>query len=284
MQRSAIIQGATILILFLVTGLVWHAIIRETDHSLTVSFLNVGQGDAIFVETPSGRQLLIDSGRNREVVRQLARVMPWYDRSIDVVLATHPDADHIGGFPDVFARYRVDLIVESSVKDEEGVDAAAFERAAAQEGAARMIAERGQVIDLGMGARLEILFPDRSVPMIETNDGSVIARLVYGDTAFLLTGDSPKAIEEYLVILDAEKLHSQVLKAGHHGSRTSSSLQFVGFVSPEYAVYSRGCDNEYGHPHDEVKETFAKLEIPTLDTCEEGTISFVSDGASIMKK
>lgn len=285
MQRSSAILLITISVLLVVALVVGSALVREMrTPELRVSFLDVGQGDSIFIEAPNGRQMLIDGGKNRAVIRQLSRVMPWYDRSIDVVVATHPDADHIGGLPDVLERYRAGLILESSVKDEEGVDAAAFEKAATEEGAERLVAERGQVIDLGSGMYLEILFPDRAVPKIETNTGSIVARLVYGETSFMLMGDSPKGVEEYLVRLDGKSLESQVLKAGHHGSRTSSSLSFVGFVSPEYAVYSRGCDNTYGHPHDEVQETFAKLGVATLDTCEEGTITFVSDGNAVVRK
>jgi competence protein ComEC len=285
MQRSAVIQGVTIFLLLIITVVIWHAVIREAKTDvLKVTFLDIGQGDSIFIEAPSGRQMLIDGGKNRSVIRQLSKVMPWYDRTIDVVLATHPDADHIGGLPDILARYQAGLIVESSVKDEGGEDSAAFEKASAEEGAQRLVAERGQIIDLGKGVYLEILFPDRAVPTIETNTGSVVARLVYGDTSFMLTGDSPKAIEEYLIRLDGDALESDVLKAGHHGSRTSSDISFLGFVSPEYGVYSRGCDNSYGHPHDEVKETFARLGIPTLDTCEEGNITFVSDGKTVVSK
>lgn len=286
MQRSAVIQGVIILVLLIVTLVIWNAVIHDAKaDTLKITFLDIGQGDSIFIEAPSGRQMLIDGGKNRSVIRQLSKVMPWYDRTIDVVLGTHPDADHIGGLPDVLARYQVGLIVESSVKDEGGADSAALENAAAQEeGATRLTAERGQIIDLGKGAYLEILFPDRPVPGLETNTGSVVARLVYGETSFMLTGDSPKAIEEYLIRLDGNALKSTILKAGHHGSRTSSDLSFVGFVSPEYGIYSRGCDNTYGHPHEEVKEIFARLGIPTLDTCEEGNIMFVSDGKAVVRK
>ena len=130
------------------------------------------------------------------------------------------------------------------------------------------------------------------MPGLETNTGSIVGRLIYGDTSFMLTGDSPKAIEEYLVKLDgstslaagANGLKSTVLKAGHHGSRTSSSLSFVGFVSPEYAVFSRGCDNSYGHPHEEVVAIMAKLGIPTFDTCLDGSVTFVSDGKTVTRR
>src|SRR5688572_2863542 len=98
MQRSAVIQGVTILVLLIVTLVIWHAVIRETKaETLRVTFLDVGQGDSIFIEAPSGRQMLIDGGKNRSVIRRLSNVMPWYDRTIDVVIGTHPDADHIGG-------------------------------------------------------------------------------------------------------------------------------------------------------------------------------------------
>ena len=282
MRRSSRVLGLAILVLCAIALGVWWAAIREDRRGLlTVSFLNIGQGDAIFIDSPSGRQALIDGGKGSTVVRELGKVMPWYDRSIDVVIGTHPDADHIGGLPDVLARYDVSTVIRSSVEDS-GADQTAFLRAVASEKNAQvLIAERGQIIDLGEGAYLEILFPDRAVPLIETNTGSIVARLVYGDTAFMLTGDAPQAIEEYLVSLDGSNLKSDVLKAGHHGSRTSSALPFVGYVAPSYAVFSRGCDNSYGHPHKEVVELFARFGIPTLDTCETGTITFVSDGQTV---
>lgn len=287
MQKSAKVLGATIVVLFFVTVVIWWTVATASGGELRVTFLNVGQGDSIFIQSPSGVQMLIDGGKNREVIRALSREMPLFDRSIDIVIGTHPDADHIGGLPDVLKRYSVSLIVESSVEDAEGVDAAAFAKAAATEiedGAQSMTAKRGQVIDLGNGAYFEILFPDRSVPAIETNTGSIIGRLVYGETSFMLTGDAPDSIEKYLVQLDGNNLKSDVLKAGHHGSRTSSSLMFVGFVSPEYAIFSRGCDNSYGHPHEEPVAVFARLGVKTLDTCEDGSITFVSDGKNVHRQ
>jgi len=285
MQRSAQVMGLTVLVLSVLTVVIWMSVVQaSTGGELRVTFLDVGQGDAIFIQSPSGAQMLIDGGKNRAVIRQLSKVMPLFDRSIDVVLATHPDSDHIGGLPDVLKRYRVGLVVQSSVLDPEGVDAEALDAAVAREGeggSVQIVAERGQVIELGDGVTFEILFPDRSVSQIETNTGSIVGRLVYGSTSFMLTGDSPDEIEKYLVLLDAEGLQSTVLKAGHHGSRTSSSLQFVGYVSPEYAVFSRGCDNSYGHPHEEPVALFARLGIETFDTCEDGAITFVSDGTTV---
>lgn len=282
MNRSAAIAWigallmAAVAVSFLLSGT-----IDRNNSELAVAFLDVGQGDAIFITSPTGFQVLIDAGKGREVLRKLPDEMGWFDRSIDVIIATHPDADHIGGFPDVLKRYRVGKIIESSVDDETGTDAKAFAAAALAETQSREIALRGQKIDLGGGAYLEILFPDRDVSGIETNTGSIVARLVYGETSFLLSGDSPDEIEKYLVRLNAEMLDADILKVGHHGSRTSSAEEFIRAVNPDYAIFSRGCDNSYGHPHKEVVERFDKLNIQMLDTCEEGTVRFISNGQTV---
>lgn len=287
MSRSSRLTLATLTTLTIVLIGVWGALLSAPmEKALSVSFLNVGQGDSIFIESPSGMQVLIDAGGNRAVLRELSGVMSWFDRDIDIALATHPDQDHIGGFPDVLSRYDVSRILYSSVQDD-GSDARAFHEAVSKEvegGASESVGMRGQVLDLGAGVRLEILFPDRSVPSIETNTGSLVMRLVYGDTVFLLTGDSPSSIEEYLVRLDGKRLRADVLKVGHHGSRTSSAEVFIQTVAPTYAVISRGCDNRYGHPHKEVITRLRDSRIHIVDTCEEGTVTFVSDGEGLVRK
>jgi competence protein ComEC len=285
MQRSSRYIVLALAILALVVGIIWYAVYAESRRGmLTVSFLDVGQGDAIFIDAPSGRQVLVDGGKSAQVLRALGDVMPWYDRSIDFIVATHPDADHIGGLVDVLGRYRVRAVLEPSVRDNDGSDSRALERALLAEGSVRTMAARGQVLELGGGAYFEILFPDREVPRLESNAGSIIMRLVYGDTSVLLTGDAPDEIEEYLVALDGERLRSTVLKVGHHGSKTSSSPLFLGYVDPEYAVVSRGCDNSYGHPAPEVVARYETFGIPTLDTCADGAITFESDGTTMEQK
>ncbi len=284
MRRSVQIKGVAILVLLVATLCIWYAAIREDGRGLlTVSFLDVGQGDSVFIQAPGGRQVIIDGGPDSSVLRQLGRVMPWYDHSIDVLVATHPDADHISGLIDVLGRYNVAMIVQSGVQGSTDMWRT-FNSDAGDEGAQLVEAERGQVFELGGGARLEILFPDRAVPGVETNVGCVIARLVYGTTAFMLPCDTTKEIEQYLVQLDGANLKSDVLKAAHHGSKTSSSAFFLGYVNPEYGIYSRGCDNKYGHPAQQTIDMFARFQIPTLDTCKEGTITFVSDGKTVVRK
>lgn len=266
-----------------IVGMLLVFAVRPREHLLEISFLNVGQGDAIFIQTPSGKQMLIDGGPDREVLRQLGEVMPWYDKSIDIVLVTHPDADHVSGLIDVLQRYTVDLIVEPGVKHDTP-QAESLLRSVAGEGAQEIIARRGQILHFQDGVRFEVLFPDRDVSDVETNTASIVGKLVYGSTSVMLTGDTPAAIEEYLVMLDAEGLDAEILKAAHHGSKTSSSKMFVDAVSPIYTVFSRGCDNSYGHPSKEVVARFASAALATLDTCADGRITFVSDGVTMQRR
>jgi len=267
--------------LFLANVLVWYAIFTEERNGiLTVAFLDVGQGDAIFIEAPNGNQMLIDGGPNQAVLKALGDVMPYYDRSIDIVLATHPDKDHIGGLPGVLERYDVSFFVDPGAKAETGVYEALME-AVFMEGGEYVLARRGTNLFLDDDVYLSILFPDREVAGMKPNDASIIARLTYGEVDFLLSGDAPKKIEEFVANLDANHLNVEVMKIGHHGSKTSTSELFVGLASPLFAVISLGKDNSYGHPHKEVLDTLSRFRIPTLRTDEEGTIIFKSDGEKI---
>jgi len=250
-------------------------------HGLKVSFLNIGQGDSVFIEGPTGIQMLIDAGPpDKSVLRELGSVMPLFDRSIDAVVETHPDQDHLGGIPDVFERYQVGTFLEPRIPNDTKATKAVV-LAVEKSGVKDIVARRGMRLILGGGAYADILFPDRDVPKIETNTGSIVMRVVYGDTSFLLNGDSPQVIEKYLVLTDGKKLQSTVLKAGHHGSKSSSASEFLKAVNPEYGVYSRGCDNKYGHPSPTVVQLFASLKISTFDTCIEGRITFVSNGENL---
>lgn len=268
-------------ILIVVCFFVWQAVFAlETSNVLTVAFLDVGQGDAIYIETPSGNQVLVDGGKGRSVLRELGSRMSYFDRSIDVVLATHPDADHIGGLPEVFSRYDIGMYIESGVTDS-GSDNQALHEAVQNEGLTIVKARQDMKIILDTDIVLHVLFPDRDVTNLETNTSSVVVTLSYGDTSFLLTGDSPAGIETYLVSLYGNELESDVLKLGHHGSNSASSETFIGYVNPVYAVISASCDNPYGHPHKEVLNRLEQFGIKSESTCEQGTIIFTSDGERV---
>jgi competence protein ComEC len=272
-------------ILLLVALVVWVAVWNVSRDTLMLSVLDVGQGDAIFI-THGGRQVLIDGGRNGAVLSGLGRAMPFWDRSIDVVIATHPDADHIGGLPDVLERYSVGTVIESGNTSDTAVYKA-FEDDIDTEGATHIIGRSGMIVRLGDDAYLEILFPDRSseeVAQWESNMASLVVRLVHGTSSALLTGDSPADAEEYLVGRYGDALHVDVLKAGHHGSKTSTSDAFLATVSPKYVAISVGCDNSYGHPSPTVVEKIRAFGARIGNTCEDGTLTYVSKGEGFVLK
>jgi competence protein ComEC len=277
------------LALVFVNAFIWYAALAEDrGGKLTVAFLDVGQGDAIFIEAPNGVQVLIDGGPpSGKILSELGALMPFYDRTIDVVIATHPDQDHIGGLPEVFKRYHVGVLFEPGISSENG-DYLAMEQAGEKAGVKKILARVGMKIYLDKNTVIEIFYPDRELPLrTETNRASIVARLTYGNKAFLFTGDLPKSEEEYLLTKDRPMLNdgtwlrSNVFKFGHHGSRTSTSEIFFTNVAPEYGVVSAGKDNRYGHPHKEVLDIAEKYRVPVLRTDLQGRIVFITDGNTL---
>ena len=281
MQERVVRTRAAVLSILFFVGIGAFAALPEPPHKDgRVSFLNVGQGDAIFVETPDGVQVLIDGGPDDTVVRALGEVMDPRDRSIDMVVGTHPDADHVGGLSRVLARYTVGSVL---MTENEGTSEAwkRFKEAALAEGSPVLYARYGQLFVLGASTTLRVLLPDRNPGNFESNASSIVLQLRYGSSTFLFTGDAPRAIEEYLIDRDGSTLKSTVLKVGHHGSRTSTSKLFLDEVNPAFAVISSGKNNRYGHPHREVIELLRKRGITTLNTAASGTITFTSDGTQV---
>jgi competence protein ComEC len=278
-MKLYVLFGLLILNFFL-----WNASLRGFGgNELYVYFLDIGQGDAIFIESPVGNQILIDAGPNKKVLEELGSIMPYHDRSIDLIIGTHPDMDHIGGIPDVLDAYNVLAVIDPGISSDTNTYKAYVE-SVDKEGATYIRARRGQVIDLGGGAYIKVLFPDRDVSHVEPNAGSVVTQLVYGDTEVMLTGDLTSAIEKYLVSIDEEILESDILKAGHHGSRTSTSPEFLSSVNPDIVVVSAGKDNKYGHPHQDVIDLLEKSNKEVIRTYEYGTVGFVSDGVQVRLK
>ncbi len=286
-------RGVLLSLLIFVTGGLWFDMVayESTSGYLAVHFLDVGQGDATLIESPDGIDVLIDGGPDAGVLRELSRELGFFDRTIDVLVATHPDGDHIGGLIDVLERYEVSTVVLTE-NENDTPTAAAFAAAVTAEGAEVVYARAGASLSLGASTTLEFLFPDRNPAGFESNASSIIAQLQYGEIEFMLTGDAPKSIEEYLVREQGAELESEVLKVGHHGSDTSTADSFLSTVSPQFAVISAGADNRYGHPHEAVLNRLtcthkcggrtSTFQAPTiLETAELGTISFMSDGNQV---
>ncbi len=235
----------------------------------------------MFIEAPNGNQLLYDAGPpNGAVLRELSKIMPFYDRSIDVVILSHPDMDHIGGSIDVFRKYKVKTIITSGASSTNGSfdEVENYIQINTQE---KIVAHRGLQVYLSNNVVGDVLYPTYDTARMDTNDSSIVLKITYGSTSFLFSGDLPKNIEEYLVSIDPQHLDADVLKLGHHGSRTSSGEKWLRSVSPHIAVISAGKENRYGHPHKEVLDTLDRLHIPYLGTYIKGTLLFKSNGKEV---
>ena len=252
----------------------------QKDGLLKVYFFDVGQGDSIFIETPNGNQVLIDGGPDNSVLSELAKAMPFYDRAIDVVIATHPHADHIMGLIGVLERYEVANVIGAKNKYVSPV----FERwrgTVKEENTNEVEAVAGKVIDLGNEITLTILTPFKSYDgaiLKNPHEANVTALLQYKSFQALLTGDMEMPLERQL-LLSGGDISADVLKIGHHGSKTSSSDSFLSSVNPEIAVIQVG-KNSYGHPTREVLERLEKSGIKYYRNDLDGTIKVVSDGSN----
>lgn len=269
--------GATLLLLVF-NIIVWGIVTSSRAEELEISFLNVGQGDAIFITTPNGNQILIDGGPDSSVLRELGKVMPFYDRSIDVVLATHSDADHIGGLPLVFKRFEIDAYIDNGAGGTTATFDALTESVRLEESNV-ISAFSGERVWLDEEVYLDIFYPNEGEIRNESNENSIVAKLVYRNFSVMLTGDSPIAIEKYLSAKYSNNLEANVLKIGHHGSKTSTSLYFLNSVKPELAIISAGKNNKYGHPHESVLSLLKDRSIEIKNTTSSGRIIIKSDGA-----
>lgn len=261
--------------------------VPQGTQPLTVSFLDVGQGDAIYIRAPNGNDVLIDGGPDTSVMTQLRQVMPTYDTDITIVIATHPDKDHIAGLIPVFEKYDVKKYIHSEISSGTSFDTSLKEHAVQESGLEEIIARRGQryIIDNVHGVYLDILYPNKDTSAFkDTNGASIVSRLVYNQQSFLLTGDAPIETETFLDHQDGLLLGSTVLKLGHHGSKTSSSDAFLKMVHPQYAIVSAGKNNRYHHPSTETTDRISRLPITLLSTIDLGTITFETNGITLTKK
>ncbi len=256
-----------------------------TPHKLKVVFLDVGQGDAIFVETPSRKQILIDSGYNNIILSKMAHEMSIFDRSLDAVLVTHPDSDHIGGVPDILKRYTIGQYFDSGVVSNSSLFGTVGNILADKKISTSTLSS-SDIIDFGDEVFLEILWPETGLfeKDGDTNKGSLVIKIIYGDTSFLLEGDAPQSVEKILIFKDGKGLDSDVLKVGHHGSKTSSMESFIAAVSPAFSIISAGKDNKFGHPNIETIDILNNVKTKILETFVSGNITFESDGDKVIQK
>jgi competence protein ComEC len=257
--------------------LVWVVIGTQDDGDrLSVTFLDVGQGDAILIEGPGGQRILVDGGPGGDVLSgALGRRLPFHDRRIDLVVVTHPGSDHIGGLPEVLESYDVGAVLDSAIESESPFYEALLEAADAA-GVPRYAAALGQTIDLGGGARIEVIGPESSLGAgADPNDASTVLRVVMGKVSFLLTGDI-EADGEAALVRSGVELRATVLKVAHHGSSTSTTTAFLSRAAPAIDVISVGATNTFGHPTAEVLSRLSDGYV--LRTDEDGDVRMETDG------
>lgn len=256
----------------------------KTDGLLKVYFLNVGQGDAQFIQAPNGNQVLIDGGPNSGILQELSKIMPFYDRSIDLVILTHPHADHLTGLLAVLKRYQVSKIIENYVPYETS-EYSEWNQAKLQSQVIE--AENGQIVDLGDGVKLNIIYPLESGSIEgkvkNPHDFMIVSRLDYGEESVLFTGDMEDKIEKKLVGLGVP-IESQFLKVGHHGSKTSTTEEFLKAVKPLVAFIGVGARNRYGHPHPTVLQRLENFGIKYYRMDIDGTKELALDGKNYLIK
>jgi competence protein ComEC len=243
-----------------------------------VVFLDIGQGDSILLQDDT-RQILIDGGPGTKVLERLGEELPWFDRRLEVVIATHPDQDHLEGLVHVIERYDVDLVVLPHIAHTTQLQDEWLERlqeAVAAKQIAYRFAWRGEEIKLA-DMQVSILGPwaEGEAPAFDTtNNASVITRIDFHGMSWLLSGDAERAVERALVaISDPHQLDVDVLKAGHHGSRTSTGAELLAATTPQVVVISAGHDNRFGHPHPEVVERLEPYDVMRTD--QSGSIRFI---------
>jgi len=273
MPRRYVIASGLLVGCLALSFLEWQ---RQTDGKLHVYIADVGQGDGILIVTPSGKQILIDGGPDTSLLERIGEHMPMLDRTIELLILSHPDSDHISALPDVLRRYDVQQIALNGTSHMTGRYEALLHLIAASN-IPVILPDPSQNIYLDDGVSLDILWPEATVfgsKPEAANDESFVVKLLYRDHSMLFTGDIEEKAEDRILALGAD-LRSDILKVPHHGSRTSSSTGFLLAIQPKLAVISAGRENKFGHPHQDVLKRYESFGIPIRSTVNEGTISLV---------
>jgi competence protein ComEC len=277
---ALLVTPAALTVAAALMALVWIGVLAQPDGRLHVWFLDVGQGDGIFIQTPSGRQVLLDGGAGGQVLLgELGSVMPFWDRTLDLLVLTHSDADHMAAQAEAAGRYHVGAAWETPAAETDP-SSNSWRKAVEAAGADVQIQHAGGWADLGDGVALWVLGPAGQGYRGEDadNENSLVARLVYGDFSVLLTGDAGAAAERALLAQGAP-LTSTVLKVAHHGSDSSTGDAFVRAVNPQLAIIQVAADNTYGHPNSQVLDRLAGRTVLRND--RDGRVHVWSDGTSM---
>lgn len=270
--------------LIVILILLFFVVVQSRQKNLEVIFLDVGQGDAILIKSPYGQKILIDGGPDKSVLHGLGKHLPFYDQKIDLVILTHAHSDHVAGLVEVLERYEVGKIFDTGVVHP-SPDYLAFLEVIEEKELLLEIINKKREINLGPDLTLEIIYPVRDLAgrkVENLNNVSIVTKLIHGENTFLFMGDlETEAEEELLILYEPGELKSDALKAGHHGSSTSSSQDFVEAVKPRLVIIQTGEGNKFGHPSRRTVKRLERLGAEVFRNDLQGEIRIVSDGREL---
>ncbi|UCH50395.1 MAG: MBL fold metallo-hydrolase, partial [Chloroflexota bacterium] len=268
--------------LLIATVLIWVTIINMPDDKLHVSILDVGQGDAILIQTPNRQDIIIDGGPSPQAIGlELGKKLPFWDRTIDMVILTQPQADHVTGLIEVLKKYNVSQVIEPGIS----YDSITYQHwlnLVNDKEIGHETGHAGQEINLGSEIEIEVLHPPSPLLQDTSDDidnNGMVLRLSWNKVSFLFTADIGQEAEWHLIAQRAN-LQATILKVAHHGSLTSTSPEFLASVNPEIAAISVGANNRFGLPHSQVLTILSEQlgNDRVYITPTHGTIEFITDG------
>lgn len=241
--------------------------------TMRVHFINIGQGDSILIESPNGKSILIDGGKKGAGETVVSYIEEQGIETLEYVVATHPDADHIGGLISVLQSIPIKNFIDSGKIHTSNTyeEMLSFIQT---KNIPYIVPQTGDQIQLDDELQIDVISADEHAS--DNNEASIVLKVTYGDISFLLTGDAGIEMEEQMI--KTQDVRATILKAGHHGSNTSSSFEFIKTVKPEVTILSYGQDNSYGHPYDEVIENLQQVKSKIYSTAESGDIVVETDG------
>lgn len=263
-------------LLALVLMLSLYQLFQITDNKYELSFLNIGQGDAILIQTPEYRNILIDAGPDGKVVEELSKKLDFFNQKIDLFILTHPDSDHYAGILDVLQKYPISAVMMTGISVENSLYATFLSELEARN-IPIFYPESSRDLQISQNLYLDFLYPFENQSLVgqevkNRNDTSIslVIRDSTGQALALLTGDAEEN-QELDLLLSGQDFESPIFKLGHHGSKTASTDPFLQAAEPQTVIVSAGADNKFGHPHEETLNRVKDLEVLSTTT---GIISF----------
>lgn len=253
---------------------VWVSFAKASEKKLVIKVYSVGQGDATFIRTPDNYKILIDGGPDNKVVEYLNKDLGLNDRSLDLIVLTHPQADHMFGLIETIKKFKVKKIITSNVSNNTALYKLWIDTLKNSHLNPEFV-YAGESITLSDQVNLTIVWPEDPKPkVVDLNAACVVIKLSYGNFDMLLTGDADSPVQPYTGSIG----HVEVLKVPHHGSKTGLREDFAAELKPDVSVISVGINNRYGHPNPKMLELLNKNSKKVLRTDQNGTVTFVSNG------